>query len=115
MSGSGAETGAMDLQAVVGAGRGGCGGDADSGSVGGKDGGGGGDGQDSNVYGQIIRWDYTVANVILGTEPNATLAYAPGLEPHQLIMSKIGGHGGRLEREIYIRIPTFQYNKVSSK
>ena len=45
MSGGGAETGATGIQAVVGTGRSGCGGDADGGSEGGTDGGGGGDGR----------------------------------------------------------------------
>ena len=40
--GGGAEAGVKGDQAVVGAGRIGCGGDADGGSVGGTDGGGGG-------------------------------------------------------------------------
>ena len=44
-------------------------------------------------------WDDTVTNLILGTEPNYPLAYDPGLELHHPIMSMIGGHGGRLERE----------------
>ena len=33
----------------------------------------------------------TVANVIFGTEHNAPLAYAPGLELHNPIMSMLGG------------------------
>ena len=48
-------------------------------------------------------WDNTVAKPILGMETNATLDFALGLEPHHLIMSMLGGHGGRLEigREIH--------------
>ena len=37
----------------------------------------------------------------IGTEPNAPLTYALGSEHHHPIMSKLGGHGGRLERERY--------------
>ena len=69
-------------------GRGGCGWDADGGL-------GGGSGRNGDGDGRIIRWEYTVANVILGTEPDVPLAYAPGLELHHLIMSILGGHGGR--------------------
>ena len=42
---------------------------------------------------------YTVAVITIVTEPNAPLTYAPGSEHHHLIMSKLGGHGGRLERD----------------
>ena len=42
---------------------------------------------------------FIVTNVTLGTEPNAPLAYATGLEPHHPIMSKLGEPGGPLERE----------------
>ena len=41
----------------------------------------------------------TVANIILETEPNAPIASARGLELHHPIISMLGGHGGRLERE----------------
>ena len=41
-------------------------------------------------------------NYIKGTEPNGTIAYAPGTEHQRLITSKIWGHGGRFEREISI-------------
>ena len=61
--------------------------------------GGGGDGWDSNEDGRIIRWAYTVVNVILGTEHNVPLASTPGLELYHPIMSMLGGHGGQLERE----------------
>ena len=37
-------------------------------------------------------------------EPNAPLAYAPGTELHWPIMSTLGGHGDRLEINIYIYI-----------
>ena len=33
-------------------------------------------------------------------EPNAPLAYAPGMELHLPIMSNLGKHGGRLEIDI---------------
>ena len=49
----------------------------------------------------MIRFEDTVANVILGTEPNAPLAYAPVLELHHPIMSMLGGHRGQLVREKY--------------
>ena len=49
-----------------------------------------------NTYG--IR----VTNLTLGAEHNATLAYAPGLEPHHPIMSNIGEPGGWLEIKIEI-------------
>ena len=62
------------------------------------DGGEGGDGHDRYKDGdRLNRWEDTVANVTLGTEPNSHLASAPGLELHHLIMSIIGGHGGRLD------------------
>ena len=32
-------------------------------------------------------------------EHNDPLDYAPGTELHRFIMSTLGGHGGRLERE----------------
>ena len=83
-------------QEVVGSRRLGLGGDADGGLGGGMLEGGGGDGQDDGGDGQLICWEDTVANIILGTDPNNPLAYAPGLELHHPIMSMIGGHGGRL-------------------
>ena len=48
MSGGGVEAGVKGDQAVVGAGRIGCGGDTDGISEGGTDGGGGGDGRDGD-------------------------------------------------------------------
>ena len=59
--------------------------------------GGGGYGRDGDGKG-INRWEDTVENIILGIEPNATLENTPGLEIHHLIMSILGGNGGRLER-----------------
>ena len=47
----------------------------------------------------LISGKDTVANVILGTEPNSSLASAPGLELHHLIINMVGGHRGQLERE----------------
>ena len=46
----------------------------------------------------LNRWEDTLANTILGTQPNYPLAYAPVLEFHHPIMSTIGYPGGRLER-----------------
>ena len=82
----------------MGEGRCGCGGGVDGGSGDITDGGGGGDGWDSNKDRRIIRWAYTVVNVILGTEHNVPLASTPGLELYHPIMSMLGGHGGQLER-----------------
>ena len=45
-----------------------------------------------------------MANTSLGTEHNAPLTYAPGLELHHPIMSMLGGHGGQLERDYYILV-----------
>ena len=47
----------------------------------------------------MIRWGNTVANVILGMEPNDPLEYAPVLELHNPIMSMLVGH--RYQLEIY--------------
>ena len=41
-----------------------------------------------------------VANIILGTDPNAPLSYAMVLELHHPIMSMVGGNRVRLERDI---------------
>ena len=43
---------------------------------------------------------FIVKNLTLGMEPNDPLTYAPGLELHHPITSKLGNPGGRLEREI---------------
>ena len=98
MSGCGAETGVTCIHIVVGIGRFECGGYADGGLGGGTDGGGGGYGWGGDGY-RIIQWEDNVSNLTLGTEPNAPLAYAPGLEHHHPIMSTLGDPGGRLERE----------------
>ena len=42
---------------------------------------------------------YSVYVDTIWTEPNAPLAYAPGLEHHRPTMSKLRGHGVRLERD----------------
>ena len=77
-------------------GRGGCGGDADGGSGGGMDRREGGDGQDRDGD-RLSLWEYNVAKIALVTEPNDPLAYAPGLEHRQPIVSTCGEPGGRLE------------------
>ena len=59
---------------------------------------GGKDGQYRDGDG-ITRWEDTVEIFILGTYPNAPLAYALGLELQPSIMSMIMGHRYRLERE----------------
>ena len=83
--------------------RPGVGGDADSGLGGGTNGGGGGDGQERDRDG-LNMWEDNVANVILGTEINAPLAYDPVLELHHPIIFTIGGHGRRFDIYIYIYI-----------
>ena len=85
----GAENGRPRVsRSEVGAGRGGCGWYAE-GRL------GVGYGRNGDGDGQMIRWEYTVANVILGTEPNAPLAYAPVLELHHPIMNMLGAHVGQ--------------------
>ena len=90
-----ADTGDMGLQRVVGSGWGGHRGDEDGGFEGGTVRGGGGDRRDGDENGQLIRWEYTVAKIILGAEPNSPLAYATGLELHHPIMSMLEGNGVR--------------------
>ena len=78
MSSSILDTGSKSVQAVVVIGQVGFGGDADGGLVGRAFGGAGGDRRYEN--GDILSWwEDNVANVTIGTEPNDTLAYAPGL------------------------------------
>ena len=48
--------------------------------------------------GRLINWYYTVANITLGTDPNAPLAYDMGLELHHPILSTSGAHRGQLVR-----------------
>ena len=45
---------------------------------------------------RLSQWEDNVEKLTLGTEPNAPLAYDPGLEHHHLIMSTLGYPGGRL-------------------
>ena len=100
VSGGGVDDGVKVGQAVVGSGHNGFVGDADGGLRGGTDRVGGGDRLDVDVDGYILcRWEDNVSHITLGTEPNAPLSYAPGLELHHLIMSTLGEHGGKLERE----------------
>ena len=81
MSSGGLEARVKGRQAVVVLGRIGLVGHADGESGGGMDGGEGGDGHDRYKDGdRLNRWEDTVANVTLGTEPNSHLASAPGLE-----------------------------------
>ena len=78
-------------QEVAGAGWIGCGGNVNSGLGGGTDVEGGGDGRDRDGDGYGLSWwEYNIVNVTLGTEPNALLAYAPGLEHHHPNMSTLG-------------------------
>ena len=99
MYGGGSEKGSTGVQEVLVTGRGRCGGDTDGRSGGGTDGGGGryGRGRDRE---RISLWGDNLANLNLGTEPNAPLYYAPVLEHHHQIMSTLGEPRGRLEREI---------------
>ena len=56
-----------------------------------------------------------VTNITLGMDPNAPLAYAPGLELHHPIMSNLGGHRGQLYIEIYIiylSLKTYMYSLI---
>ena len=58
-----------------------------------------------------MRWYYTTVyhrNITLGTQHNAPLAYAPGLEYQHPIVITLGYPGGWLEREReYISFPLF--------
>ena len=97
MSGGGAAASLKCGQLVVVLGRIGLGGDAERGLGGRTYRGGGRYGWDGDGYG-LNWWEDTAANAILGTGPNSPLASAPGLELHHMIMSIIGGQGGRLDR-----------------
>ena len=97
MSSSRADNGSKGVQLVVGKIRVGCAGDTYGGLGGGTDGGGRGDGQDGGGD-MLSRWEYNVANVTLGTDPNDPLSYAPGLEHHYPIMSTLGETRVQLER-----------------
>ena len=65
--------------------------------------------QDKDVYRyrRLIRWEDTVAKVILGTEPNDPLVYATLLEIHYLIMSMRWGQGGQLKRDREMSLVSF--------
>ena len=75
---------------MVGTGQLGLGKDEDGGLAGGTDGGGGGDGWEDDED-RINWWEDTLANVILGTDNNAPLSSAPGLEIDHPIVSVLGG------------------------
>ena len=97
MSRGGADTGAKGIQSVVVTGQGVCGRDEDEGLGGRTDGRGGGYGWEGEKDG-LNWWEDNVANINVGTEPNAPIDYAPKLEHHHPIMSMLGDHRGRLER-----------------
>ena len=59
----------------------------------------GGEDRQERERGGLSWWEDNIAHVTLGTDPNAPLAYAPGLELHHPIMSMLGEYRGRLERE----------------
>ena len=88
VSGGGVEAIFKGVQAVVGSVRTGFGKDADSGLVSGTERGWVGDRQDGGGNG-LNKWEYNVSRVTLGTDPNAPLAYAPALELHHPIISKL--------------------------
>ena len=44
-------------------------------------------------------WEYILENLLLVTDPNSSLSYAPVLELRHLIVSILGGFRGQLERE----------------
>ena len=46
------------------------------------------------TYNYLI-WEDTVVTTTLGTDPNDTLDYAPGLEPYHQIVITTGAHGGQ--------------------
>ena len=75
---------------------------------------GGEDEEEGNGDG-LNRWEDTVENVILGTEPNAPIAYAPVLELHQAIMIMLVGNRGRLYIYIYIVIERHGLNYPGNK
>ena len=77
MSGSGEAYGITGGQAVAGTGNIGLGEYVEDGSGGGPGGGGGGYGREGDGD-RLIMWEDNTANVILGTDNNAPLDYAPG-------------------------------------
>ena len=108
MSGSKAEAGDKGGNKIVGTVGFGFGGNAYSGLGGRIDGGGGEDTHGTETYRQLIMWEDTVANITLGTNHNASLAYVPGLELHHQTISTLGAHGVQLEREREREIPSIQ-------
>ena len=88
-------TEAKGVQEVVVTEQGGCGREEDNWSGGRTDG-------SIGVYiwdgdGDIISWwEDNVANITLGTETNAPIDYAPGLEHHHTIISMLGELEGQL-------------------
>ena len=92
-----ASSGVKCVQAVVGTGLLRIERNMNGGSVDGMIGGGGRDRKNDEIDG-LKRWEDNVARIISGTEPNAPLSSALGMELHHPIMRMTGGHGGRLER-----------------
>ena len=97
MYSSGATSGVKGGQVVVVSGRLELGGDANGRSGGGTDRGDEGDKRDRDGN-RLNWWEGNVAKLILGTEPNNTLASSTGLELHHHIMSMLRGNEIRLER-----------------
>ena len=56
---------------------------------------------------RLSQWEDNAAKVFLGTEPNAPLYYAMGLEHYQPIMSTLGDPGGQLYIYIYSQVFEF--------
>ena len=54
---------------------------------------GGERGEAGRAVGAQLEYNY------VGKDPNAPLAYVPSMELQRPVMGKLGGHGGRLERE----------------
>ena len=101
MSSGGESSILLGVQAVVGSGRLIIGRDADR-SSGGRTGvEGGGYELYRHGYGQLVRWEDNLSNVILGADPNSPLSYALVLELHHPTMSMFGGAGIQFYREIY--------------
>ena len=90
VSGDEAAAGIKGGQSVVGSGRLGIGEDAGGSSGGYKDGGGGVYGWGGDGY-RLHMWEDTLANTILGMEPNDTIDCDPRLELKHLLMSMLGG------------------------
>ena len=108
--GGGVETEAKGVQEVVVTEHDGFGREEDNWSGGGIDG-------SIGVYiwdgdGERISWrEDNVANINLGTETNAPLEYAPGLEHRHPIISMLGELEGQLDRDnILVKNPIIQNN-----